>query len=282
MTGGPSESGSHFIGDYKKCQKFFYWRYIKGLKPRYTPKPLLFGRAVHEGLAAWYTNLLAGNVAGERTKAAIEVFEETMQQDKDEWQYTQEWHESYINGKHMLAQYGIHYAFEKWKPWLVEKELKYIYPSGNQITGRIDLGIRNEQGLLYIVDHKTTGWPLAKTIKNLSTNDQATCYLLLAATVADKPVIGVIYNIIKSYKGKIEFARSVVSKTKQDILDYKREADAVLSEITDKVEIMPASCWFKDTSACYRYNRACDYLDLCKGSNYQGLIGTQFKEENNR
>ena len=41
----------------------------------------------------------------------------------------------------------------------------------------------------------------------------------------------------------------------------------------------PEARWPKNTESCFLYNRPCPFLDICKGQNYEALIGVQYEQK---
>jgi hypothetical protein len=278
---GPTESGFHFLQDYLRCQQYFRWKYVYDLEPMFLSPALIYGMNIHRALAVWYSMLPTKAPVAERVRAAIQEFKTAQYESASEYLSTDTWKEDTERGEFMLQQYGLQYPFE---PWVVvsppEQTLEMQLPSGDKFTGRIDVPIMSPQGRLYIMDHKTTRWGWVNIIRSLNVTDQACGYLWLwNKTNPDRQADGILFNIIRQYKGmgEPEFKQHLVTKSFGDIERFEKDAAFLLNEIAEKIAD-PDARWVRDTSACFKYNRACPYLELCGGENYQGLIGTTYRK----
>jgi hypothetical protein len=273
-----SESGFHFLADYMRCQKYFEWRYVHKLVPKYPATALLFGRAIHEVLAWWYQRNNGPYLEGD----ICIMFKRIMAQYKDEFSEEEWYNEKVIDGTAMLTKFVDTAHYNNWEPLAVEAPFEIMIPttpsSSAKLTGRLDLVVRDRcSGLIYVVDHKTTGWGIPALCQTLSVSDQATCYLLLwnENHPKEEQASGVIFNILRKCKSVVECMQHLVMKTTDDLDRFKRDAGYILSEIFRKTTTSD-QCFPMNTGACYNFNKPCPYLDLCKGMAYQAMIGTSF------
>jgi hypothetical protein len=263
-----SESGFHFLQDYLRCQKYWMWRYVRKLVPKYPATSLTYGKAIHETLAKFFQD---------KTINLETTFTECLTSYKDEFADITHFDEKLADGIAVLTRFKDSFIFASWEP--VEIEQSYSTVIGDvRFTGRMDLVIRDYNGLIYIVDHKTTKWSIPPLCQTLSVSDQATGYLMLwnANHPHHQQAYGVIYNILRKYKSVIECKTHPVLKTSEDETRFKKEAGYVLREIMHKLSD-PDACFPMNTGSCYLYNQPCPYLDLCKGTAYEGLIGLTYK-----
>jgi hypothetical protein len=278
---GASESGFHFIQDYLRCPQFFAWRYPGKLMPIHKEPSLIRGVAIHEALAAYYTHFLDMDWIP-RTNLAVDTFRSNMEESYDEY-FEQERYAADLEwGEQLLSAYGMAYSKENAEykcAFAVEQDVSFTFPdTGDQFTGRIDLGLSSYQGMDYIIDHKTTSWNIGNLIRSLSVSGQATGYIFMWNTAhPEQPVRGIIYNILRLFgKSAPEFKRSLVIKAPDDLEKFKLDIRYTLNEIAEKVA-SPTTRWVQNTEACFMYNRPCPYLELCLGADYQGLMGSRFK-----
>jgi hypothetical protein len=184
-------------------------------------------------------------------------------------------------GLYTLDMYGLNYPREPWQVQAVEGLLSFKTDLGDYFTGRIDLAVRTPDNRIYIVDHKTTRWGFVNLMRSLNVTDQTNGYIWLWNRTHPKlPADGMIFNIIRQYGSNPEFKQHLVTKTEADIVRFEKDANFLLDEIAKKMSNPddPSVRWVRDTSACFKYNRPCPYLDLCRGDNYKGLMGVEFRK----
>ena len=278
MQQGPSESGFHFVQDYRNCKRYFYHKYVDDIESKDKPTAILFGIAAHRGLEEYYKLEKAGSLGlPQRIAKAVEAFKDEMQVLKQYYEYNDMFEADFARGQDLLREYGLTYSSDKWRIHSVESTLQHTFESGDIFTGRIDLVIVNEQGYLYVVDHKFTGWSIALFKKTQLTSDQATGYKLLWDSNNEQKVRGTIFNIIRSYKGQTDYDRVVVTKTPADVEEFEQDMQADLIEMRQRL-MDPNGRWPKNTDQCFKFNRLCPYADICQGmKNWQSLIGLRLK-----
>jgi len=271
-----SDSGFHFMQDYIKCQQYFYWRYVKQLQPVHKPSPLIYGGAIHAGLEAWYKGMQENEHIELRLKHMLESFKATMQEDEAEYA-EHEWYEKdHDRGLLVLQAYAEHYPKEPFKVLAVEEPVDIELPTGDHFTGTMDL-IVEQEGRVLIYDHKTTGWSMELAVRSLSTSDQATGYTMIHNYLhPDRQAVGLVFNMLRNVKSVIEFSRSLVVKSRADQERFNGDVTYTLSEIARKLS-NPEERWVRNTGNCFAYNRACPFLELCQGANFEGLIGVKYK-----
>ena len=260
MNQGASPAGFHFLMDYKKCAKYFYWRYIRGLVPKLTPRKLLYGRAVHAGLAAWY--MAPSEDPLMKQAAAVDSFRADMVEAKPEYFMLEDFDADLVAGVQVMQEYALAYPVENYIPEAVEQELECLVNDHTRFTGRVDLVMRDLRGNVFIFDHKTTGWSMDMLARTLQISDQSVAYMLLwNANHPDEPAMGVVYNVLRQYKKTIEFRRVLVIKGPSDVQAFKEEAADTFDEIGWRVS--NERRWPTNKNSCYLYNRPCVFYDLC-------------------
>lgn len=279
MSRTASDSGYHFIQDYRNCKRCFYYRYVKRLVPLQKSPALLFGGCMHLAMETWYDLLSKGVPAHDRVRSALDTFEKEINKVRDEYSDEEFFIRDVQRGQDILRQYGLQYANESWLVDGIEVPLDVELPTGDVFTGRLDLVVHSGDGRRYIIDHKFTGWSMSNVIKTLQNSDQATAYKMLwEHNHPDKPINGVIFNICRAYKGKVDFHQLAVAKMPQDVKEFKAGIMDDLQDMANRLS-NPDSVWPKNTDRCFDFNRPCEYLPLCQGVNYDGLIGIKYKIE---
>ena len=281
---GPTESGYHFIQDFLRCEQYWAYTYYYGLEQMNPATVLLYGLAMHEGMEAWYMAVMNRLPLHERVRAARTMFKATLAGYKDMYLQPEYYSQDMAKGIALMEQYGFEYANEGFtvdklpdgRP-AIEVACSTHLPSGDKFTGRLDLVVLNSVGVRYIVDHKTTGWSLMNLERALRVSHQATGYLWLwNNNFPDKQAAGVVFNVLRSYNGKPSFGRPIVYKTAEDVSKFQRDVAKILDRIANTVA-EPDPTFIMNTDSCYKYNKACPFLELCQGSNYELLLGKRYK-----
>jgi len=278
MSQGPSESGFHFMQQFRNCQKKFYYRYIVGLEPLQPSPAILFGINIHAAFASWYEAYKNGLSLHERVIKAKETFVLEHAKCEDSYTETGLFESDSYDGLNMIEEYGLRYCDEVWLVRAIEEAVEYTFPSGLRMTGRVDLVVTSKEGRNYIVDHKTTKWAITSLMRELNKSDQATAYMHMWNTANPEiPVCGVVFNILRRGKTTCEFKQHLVLKNNEDIDNFVNSAEETLVEITDKV-MKSNAVWTTNTDRCFDYNKSCPFINICPGDGYEDLIGTVFNK----
>lgn len=277
MAYGGSEAGFHFFQDYQRCHKYWYWKYARGLEPLSRSPALIFGESGHEGLEEWYTAMREGLPLANRRDRFRDAFIAALDTRKDLYEYRDTFETDKQRAHQIVDQYCLEYPDEGFTVLGTELLLDYVYPDGKRTTGRLDLVIKDRQGVVKIVDHKFTGWSLANFVKAQTASNQTAQYLnLWNFHYPEEPAYNVVYNVIRNYKGTVNFARPISFKTNEDLKDYLFDLEDVMADLSGRLAD-PNARWPKNTESCFLYNRPCPFLELCQGVNFQTLLGTHFK-----
>lgn len=273
---GPSESGYHFLQDFRNCERYFKHKYVDNIEPMRIPNALIFGIAGHKGMEGYYQS--SNLPIGKRINRAKEMFQQSLRENQHLYEYSDTYHEDLKRGLKAFEEYGLYYANERWFIKSIEDTVSAWLTDEAFLTGRIDLVTTLESGRLYIADHKFTGWSIKLFRRTLEASDQATAYKLLwDATHPDMPVYGVIFNIIRSYKGEVDFDRLPLVVTPQQVEEFRLDAAHDFDRMYQKLVAPEKARWPKNTDQCFKFNRACPFLDICKGMNMEMLIGTKYR-----
>lgn len=283
LTG--TDSGFHFISDFKRCETYWRRRYYDQLELVQDDPHMLWGSFIHSGLAARsIAHCKQQSMDWQKLSAiSIKAFEKSLEENRDRFR-AYDYMQIKSDGIKLLTEYGIEYMHDKLvsiSPKHVEVPLEWDFTSEAdgfdfRHTGRID-NVARTSGQDYLVDHKSTGWNMGKLTLSLHVSQQSTAYIMLwNKNHPDRPIWKMIYNILRLYGSKPEFRRIVIERSEQDVADYIRGVKETVLRIQSKVA-SPEQFWDKDTGACFRYNRQCPYLELCQGANYESLIGIKYR-----
>jgi len=185
---------------FNRCPKQYEYKYIQLLEPKKKQRPLFLGSWVHAALETYYTQ-------GDWKVGHL--------------QYVNEWNKLFeeerlalrTRGKtvgpplpqvveRIMKSYLWYYRNDGWEPYLVEQVLEVPTPlrvNGKQFIfkGRLDLIVRDEEDLLWLVDHKTASQiPMPTSFHAM--DPQLMLYPWAAKIQYDLDIAGVIYNYVKS------------------------------------------------------------------------------------
>lgn len=236
-------------------------------EPVVVPKALEFGTAIHAGLEAYYEPQSQNFPDETRTAIAITMFmnENTAQyhaRSNDMQEIVDDYKEREELGRGMLNYYCGEWApkNDNFKVVAVEQEFevpvlvpldvylkstgstgwqngfavdtttRQLYYKGLPVVyqGRIDMIVEDEDGDLWIVDHKTAR-AFKEEMFHLDVDTQVTSYAWAAQFFLDKPIAGVIYNQIKkSYPTEPKVLKSgKLSKDKSQSTTYDLYVKAI-------------------------------------------------------
>lgn len=271
-----TESGFHFIQDYKRCKRYFMHKHVNGLESIYKSTALCFGASAHAAMETWYNLLRDGSDLEFRLEQSKKTFMENMQMYFDDYMDPEKFAMDMDRGNRILTEYALANPAENYKVVGVELPLEAELPSGDVLTGRIDLVVETNQGRRMIVDHKFTGWAMSNFSKSVMASDQATAYKFLwEANYPDVPINTITFNICRGTKTQTEFRQVSVFKTRDDVKEYILDTTEELNEMASRISDSAAR-WPKNTEACFMYNKPCAFLELCQGENFDSLIGVKF------
>ena len=279
MSRGGSDSGYHFLQEFRNCEVYWYNKNRLGLQPKWEAPYNLYGTSMHRALEERYLAMQEGDPDHIAIKRADNEFESAMTDVMPEYREVTTFAHDLEKGKSVLPLYGLHYSRDSkdFKVLHLEQTLELELTNGFWLTGDLDMVVDCPGlGGIHIMDHKNTGWSLANIKRTLSVSGQATCYLALwNHKHPDKKTFIIRFNIIRFYNGTINFDRQIIMKTQSDIDRFLDEAALTFEQINDKV-VDPNAVVLHNFDSCFRFNRACEYLELCQGENFKSLLGVKF------
>lgn len=178
------------VKTWQRCPKQWDYKYGQDLVPRRRQRPLFLGSWVHSCLEAYYT--------------------------QGDWKighapYVAEWNKLFDEEreelgkkgplpdlvKRIIQSYLWYYRDDPWEVLYVEQEFKVKLKGDVGVKGIIDLVVRDAEGLIWVIDHKT-----ASTIPEATAfhamDPQLMVYPWAASKVLGIEPAGIIYNYVKS------------------------------------------------------------------------------------
>ena len=179
------------LSTYRQCPHKHQLAYIERWDKEEAAVPLTRGRIFHEMLAAHYEALKLGELERVGVDVVLSDVEDEELADLLSWMY-----DGYIDHYFFDAQWGILEVEKKEEIWLPTED-------GRRSTYRlkmiIDLLVADEQGRIWLVDHKTNAdFP---NELGLDLDDQFSLYAW-GLTQLGYNVHGVIYNCIRTRRNK--------------------------------------------------------------------------------
>lgn len=246
------------------CRQKFDYRYNRCIVPVENMTALSFGSGVHTGLETWFKT---GDA-----KLAVEMTSRADLSDVDN-----------AKAQALVDGYCYHYDTEAFT--VIDIEHEFATPLTNPTTGRksrtwelsgkID-GIIEQDGELFILEHKTTSKADGDYLDRIEIDMQLVFYALAVQETFGRPVAGALYDILEK--------PAIRLKTNETIEAFKaRLHDDITHEnyvrrlirfapgfLTQRHKMIWAVCReiahgtvCPNTSECLKYG-ACPYLRLCR------------------
>lgn len=255
------------LNTYLTCSQRYYFRYVAGLPPETVASALLLGSSLHSTLARFYDRLRAGQA--EDAAALMAFFRDDLARRlataSAPVQYSADAptaHELMEQGQQLLTTF-----LNDASPGLAGLEIVSVelplsvtlvdqqgLPMDIQLVGVIDLLLKDTQGNLVAVDHKTS-----KTAFNQAGVDrdlQFSAYAVLLAGngyLSPEAELTCRFDVIRKLKApKLE--RLMTRRTPEDQTRFRSLAHRVLQAI-DREVYLPGPGW-----QC----AACPYAEACR------------------
>lgn len=249
------------ISLFQRCPRLYFYRYVKNLAPARDPVPLIIGRALHDGLAAHYTD--------QDTRAAIKASYDEVREGTP-WLSEELEHlarqEDYM--QEILQSYKAHYATEDFT-FLAHEVIGEIPFNGHILAFRTDGAVSlNEKP--WLLEHKSTGRPFTQLFfDRIRMSGQTMIYQYGVHQSINLPVVGIIINGIsynkRTFKG-MDFRRDTAFHDSLVIASYLRTIRDTISEIDRLTKSAEDEAWRMHREQCSGWNRLCDFSILCRNS----------------
>ena len=242
----------------------FQLRMVQGLVRGSGRNPvLIYGAAVHEGLAAWYRT---GSLQSALDAITVYYVANPLGAHEDDWR-------TEAAAKAVMSSYVREYPVEPFnfvrspegepiieQPFAFDTGLKTT--NGRAIIyGGIFDGMIEQFGNTLVLEHKTTSTaPTSFYFAQFHPNNQISGYSWAASRIRGKRVQGALVNALsQNYKGKTEFKRIITTRTEEDEDEWLKSLQAQASAIEAHYE---TGHWPMHTSACTMFGRVCDFHGL--------------------
>lgn len=264
-----SPSGWHYYALYRQSPKKWYNKYVLGLKPAKTSPPLLFGGAMHDAFAVYYSNNGSLPMTQDR-------FRRFMVDRKDEYADPAKYLEDFNRGPKMLEVFDEKIGKDDFQRYdIIETEKGYevpVGPPGQELmfTVRPDRVFRNKTSGVYVVmESKTTGWSIDGMFKNTERGGQVTSYIwALRKMHPEWDVQGCYIDVIYNRKSVFDAARpGMAFRSKYDLGIFEMSLYGTIVEVTQKYLALQTTPWpFLFPCTCDNSQFECEYANICSSA----------------
>lgn len=277
-----SPSGFHFYSTYRNCPRSWYLKYVLGLRPQFTPTPLLFGGAIHEAISVFYQNNL-------NLPMAVREFREQMQDRRPEYQDLEKFTDDFNRGQPLLEKWASRWEAhdqDVYKVLEVEHEHQVALGPDNEFTFTVrpDRVLKSKKtGVVYVCETKTTSWSLQRMFASTEKSDQVTSYIWAVRKThpdwnVESCIIDVLYN-----KGKVFDADrpGLAIRSKGDLAVFELGLYGTITELTQKYLSLSRYPW----PLLFPCNRThcslfgCEYDSICSTNVQPGELPPGFRKD---
>ncbi len=248
---------------YLECPRQFYWRHVRHLVPFHEKTALSFGTAIHEGLFTWHKTY--------DIEESVDAFHRHWNDTMHEELRTAE------KGEKLLRGYAERYP-PKMEPFefeMLEQKVQ-IDIDGIQYGGRID-GIVRWGGMNLVLDHKTASRMGRTYFDRFRPDLQMTGYAFMAKQLLQKPIHGVVINVLYFTKTKMDFIREISSREPFEYEEFVSVVMRLVDEILSN-DWENRNSWMPNWTSCGNWG-GCDYRDLCLCEDPEKLVPTMYRHE---
>lgn len=263
-----SPSGWHYYALYKDCPRKWYLKYVIGLVPEYTAPPLVFGGAIHDAVAHYYTHNFD-------KVSLVEFFRDELTRRRGEYESSEKFIEDLARGTFLLTEW-----VDAWRDHdmnevdILEVETQYTLKIGPPeapmtFTVRPDRVVRrHSDGAIVIPDVKTTGWSVEKSIGAARLDDQLTSYVWAWNTMhPDDMAVAAQVDVMYARGSKARMERSEdIPITRFAEQQFVLGLYGLITEISQKVEALSELPWPllfpRNGRSCGLFG--CPYEHICR------------------
>jgi len=292
---GPSPVGWHFLSTFQLCKWKFYLSHVESIEPKTLPRALLFGSACHEGLAEGFRKLSSCKTVSAWSDVLVKAAKKALEASQDRYQSYEDYAQDSARISPLLAAYA-----EKWfkvdKPKTVlevetEHKIK-LSSSGHFYTVRLDAVLKRPDGVLEILEHKTSSYSSLATQYAVFTGGQGFAYLYAAKKLWPGKKIVLVPDVL--FMTKAGSARSILLERGRDIehsdsslQDWAEEALSTILDISERaqaIESGQAKPWeafprSREPGVCLAYNHPCEFFDICLFRSFSSINQLGFRRK---
>lgn len=290
------------------CKEKGRLSYVKHLRPRKEPPPLVFGSAFHAAIAAYYTCVSEGRDSTESKKIACDAFIEEVKKapagtlpinaDNEEKRSVERGLylvDAYIDKWHAGDAHWIDVVNPATQKPYIEVGFAHYFMSWKDVpvvvVGKIDRLRKNRiDDRIYNFETKTTGGSAQQYMNQTKPNHQITLYNWIANEVLGLEIAGTILDVIhvsdRKVNGKFkngidiekDFDRAETRRTGTDIREFLFDLQESVTEFLT-LRDSGKKRWYRNApGACNMYG-GCHFRDVCNSNLNEGVIETLYRKE---
>jgi len=243
------------MSTFLRCRKRYYFRIVRDIVGKTAPVAADFGRAIHKALKIWFS--------AQDPDKAIDAFISSFIEDPTDAKRT------HAVGRNILHRYFEKYAQEPFTVLENEKTFRIMIPGTNlYLIGRIDK-IINLDGVIYVMDHKTTSRLGYEFFYKIKPNMQFDGYITAARQMGYPKCDSVFLDVLLVAKGLLipaqaakltPLARLPDTRSESDLAKYLVNVRSILKDIASCYE---SGVWYENTEGCCDFVQ-CPYRRICK------------------
>lgn len=268
----------------QSCPRKFFFRHILGFENEEPNIHLAFGSAWHEAMEHMMNSLLPGR--GYPNDEVGRAFLKFRQMYEEKFPSillgeTLSPNKSILSAFQALEAYASQYATDDFDTLWTEIAGTVPIASDRIIHFKVDSIIRDSQGLVWSMEHKTSGRNTNAWREQWRIKFQIGCYSHVLHCLAFEPgeVEGIIINGAFFYKNDQKFLRIPVRRTEKDMLAWLDQANHLYDYLEWNMESLCEAKVSDPTIGCFHHNAescavmfGCDYPGLCEMANPLTLL----------
>ncbi len=258
---------------FRSCQKKFYWRYIRHLKPVKKSSALNLGNILHEGFDFFHK----GASDLEVYQYIADRFNEEMKKEEIADQ------EDLLIGKYTALGMWLNCPFknDKYEAEASEEVFEVTLTPEIKLVGKVDGRIK-QAGNWWVRELKTTGMRPRQFEGRCQTSGQSTGYVY-GLTKKGFPIQGIKYEyilkpilrkgmretadsfgrrIMDDYKNrpKFYFNQYQTYRTPTDLRHFECDMILLANDILRTIE---KDTFYRNVDQCWNFNQECEYAKIC-------------------
>ena len=254
---------------FKACPRKFFWRYVLGWEVDYPQINLIFGEAWHRALEAVYQIGYTKEAVEEGMQRFVSYYRE-FYSDRDDMDRVPK---DPTTALEALTSYVTTYqGLDNFEVLSLEKSGSVLITDDVAMHYRMDMVIKNSNGQITGVDHKTTSWSSPNYANQWRMDFQMNLYThALYSMYQPKDVFGMVINSTLFLKSRIEHTRYPIQKSVDMMNAWLNETYWWLSILKHNYEMLSEAsvndanmvAFPKNETNCIMFNKPCPYIDFC-------------------
>jgi hypothetical protein len=256
----PQKFDYTMLSNFLTCRRKYYYRIVQSIVSKKPPTAAEFGRCIHLALDEWFKS--------HDMEKGKQIFRNVFVPDPEDEKRT------VPVAMKLLDLYAEKYEYEGFK--VLASEKTFIIPFAGlkgdigerYLIGRIDK-IIDWDGVIYVMDHKTTSRLGAEFFYKIKPNMQFDGYILGARSLGYPTCSGAVMDALLVAKGLLTssqlsrltpLARDISTRTEEELLEYMWDTVDTLHDMRICYE---TGRWHRNTESCCDFIE-CPYRRICK------------------